>query len=104
MLKKIKKFLRKLFLRNSKVKFVDDLPETCKEDIIYIIGSEFKWIIVFLCPCGCKNVIYLNLLKEEAPNWNYTFNKNKLTISPSIRRTKGCKSHFWIKNGKIVWT
>ncbi|MEG0619333.1 MAG: DUF6527 family protein [Bacilli bacterium] len=26
-----------------------------------------------------------------------------MNLYPSVFLKKGCKSHFWIKNGKIIW-
>lgn len=82
-----------------------DLPESIKEKTIYIIGEKNSpWLIAFTCPCGCKENIQLNLLKEADPNWRFKITyKNKINISPSVWRTTGCKSHFFVRNSKIDW-
>lgn len=85
--------------------YVEDLPENVKSKTIYIVGSnESPWLIAFNCPCGCQNLIQLNLLKDADPCWSYRISpKGKINISPSVWRTKGCKSHFFVHKGKIDW-
>jgi hypothetical protein len=88
-----------------KLFFVDDLPNNVNDNSIYVVGErESPWLIAFNCPCGCHNLIQLNLLKEADPCWNYKVDtKMKINISPSIWRNNGCKSHFYVRNGKIHW-
>lgn len=86
---------------------VDDLPELheIKERIIYIVGENgYHWVAAFKCPCGCGDLIQLNLLKEAIPFWNILFQEEELiTIYPSIERKIGCKSHFNLTKGQITW-
>jgi len=84
---------------------VDELPENVNDKTIYIIGDLSQpWLLAFNCPCGCHNVIQLNLLKEADPCWKYKVTKKKkINISPSVWRTTGCKSHFIVRKSKIVW-
>lgn len=85
--------------------FVDDLPEHVSDKSIYIVGGkEHPWLIAFNCPCGCNNLIQLNLLKDADPCWKYKVTKKKkINISPSVWRNTGCKSHFFIHKSKIDW-
>lgn len=85
--------------------FVDDIPENVGSRTIYIVGNkEQPWLIAFKCPCGCNNLIQLNLLKEASPLWGYKVtNKNKINVSPSVWRSSGCKSHFHVQKSKINW-
>lgn len=80
-----------------------DIPERLKNRIIYLIGDELPWLLVIRCPCSCGDEIRLNLLQEESPNWRYKITNKSIDVHPSIRRVRGCKSHFWIKNGRIIW-
>jgi hypothetical protein len=93
------------FKPNLKHLFVDDIPILLKPKKIYIIGqTENTWLIIMECPCGCKSNIQLNLLEEFRPCWRFKIDKNKMiSIYPSIWRKVGCKSHFWIKSGQIIW-
>lgn len=79
-----------------------DVPEEVAENKIYIIGGrDNEWLIVFKCPCGCKDAIYLNMLKKARPQWRYKIGREGITLSPSINRRYGCKSHFRIINSIV---
>lgn len=89
-------------LRSSRV---DDLPEILEREIVYLVGDGRKpWSASLICPCGCGEIISLSLITNDDPRWRATSHWNgTVTIHPSIWRTKGCKSHFFIRRGKIVW-
>jgi hypothetical protein len=82
--------------------FVADIPSTIANRQIYLVGEKNIWCILFKCPCGCGELIQLNTLEDEDPLWSYQI-KNGLTIRPSIRRIRGCKSHFLIIRGKVYF-
>lgn len=112
MLQKLLKWIGRLFKRKGassekifQYTFSEDVPDKFKRYVIYIIGSkECYWQLVMLCPCGCKTVLHINLLNEYKPNWSYEIdNKHSITLHPSIHRKVDCKSHFFIREGKIVW-
>jgi len=87
-----------------KVRFMEDLPEHPVRRIIYVIGTKGNpWLLYFKCPCGCKKGIYLNLMQEEPPRWRFLLQRNKINIAPSVHLLKGCKSHFWVKKGRVIW-
>jgi hypothetical protein len=90
---------------NYTYEFVTELPEKFKERQIYICEHEgFAWQLNFLCPCGCKVLLYVNLLEDSKPYWRFCINKKgQISISPSLHRKVGCKSHFFVRNGKIEW-
>jgi len=77
-----------------------EIPIQLNKFTIYIIED---WSILLKCPCGCTNDVQLNTLEGCAPSWSYEIHKNNISISPSVKRNKGCRSHFWIKKGKILW-
>ncbi len=93
------------FSKSYGIKQVDDFPKTVKPKIVYVVGTTKQaWLIVFTCPCSCDGIIQLNLLKEARPRWNFKLNwNNTITINPSVRRSQGCKSHFNIRNSKVIW-
>lgn len=86
------------------VSFEEEAPGVIRRNNMYIIGAkEFPWQIMFLCPCGCKQTIQLNLLSGKRPRWKYKLSKSGISLSPSVWRTKGCRSHFIVRNSRVVW-
>jgi len=101
-----KKIILKLARWGSKryiTQYIEDLPKNVDDKTIYIIGDkQYPWLLLLNCPCGCQSLIQLNLLKEGDPCWTYRINrKHRISVSPSIRRIKGCRSHFLVQNGEI---
>lgn len=84
---------------------VDDFPDEVEDRKVYIAGDKGReWLAVFRCPCGCGDIIQLNLLKEARPRWRIRYlKKRRLTITPSISRLVNCRSHFTLVNGQIRW-
>ena len=84
---------------------VEDFPDSLKPGALYIAGQEpHLWAAALLCPCGCGDVIHLNLLKDASPSWTLRRHRNRsVTVMPSVWRTKGCRSHFFIRNSRIEW-
>ncbi|WP_394339847.1 DUF6527 family protein [Mucilaginibacter conchicola] len=56
-----------------------------------------------LCPCGCKQILYTNLIEDHHPFWKYKLNGKTISLRPSIDRLVGCRSHFFLTDGKIIW-
>ncbi len=89
---------------NYKVEVVRDIPDIVPERKILIVDEGAPESLVFKCPCGCKADVQLNLLADARPLWKYKINEEgNITISPSIWRTAGCRSHFFVREGKIEW-
>lgn len=81
------------------------LPEQLAIYTVYIIGIPGnEWLAKMICPCGCGKTLFLSLLQDEAPNWKWRIGSDgTVTLSPSIWRQVGCKSHFLMQNGLIHW-
>lgn len=85
-------------------KFSEYVPQSINDGVVYVISEdEFEWVIIFLCPCGCREKIELNLLPDTMPNWTYLIKEKRISVHPSIDRLRDCKSHFFIKEGLIKW-
>jgi hypothetical protein len=83
---------------------VPEIPDRLKARTLYLLGAPDPWSAALLCPCGCHDTIHISLLANESPSWRIYFNgRNEPTLEPSIRRKHGCKSHFFIRNGRVVW-
>lgn len=84
---------------------VEDLPDDLRPRTIYLAGEGgHRWCAALLCPCGCGQVIQLNLLKAVRPCWSVTeHGDGSVSIEPSVWRQKGCRSHFFLRHGRVEW-
>lgn len=84
---------------------VDDVPDRLEPRRVYLVGERGNlWAAAMICPCGCNEKIELNLLKATRPCWHADQHGDELiTLSPSVWRNKGCKSHFILERGNIIW-
>lgn len=92
-------------INKYKYAFVSEVPDRLDEKTIYIeTNLDVPWQIVMRCPCGCRKNLHMNLLSEYYPYWKYSISKkNRISLFPSIHRFVGCRSHFFIKKGEILW-
>ena len=84
---------------------VEDFPDRLSPSTLYVAGEEpYVWAAAMLCPCGCGDVIELNLMEQASPSWSVRQRRDgSVTLMPSVWRTKGCRSHFFIRNSRIDW-
>ena len=71
-----------------------------------VLAREDKedWAAAFRCPCGCGKRLELLLIEEAKPPWSINISKEgKPALHPSVWLKGGCKSHFWLRNGKVIW-
>jgi len=81
-----------------------ELPDRLKPRKIYLLGTPEPWSAALLCPCGCQQTIQISLLKNDSPSWRLRLNKRgQPSLSPSVWRKKGCRSHFFLTSGRIIW-
>jgi hypothetical protein len=72
---------------------------------VLVVGglNNRKWAH-FKCPCGCKDVVSLSLMKTHGPNWILRVSAfGQPTLYPSVWKKDGCESHFWIRKGNVIW-
>ena len=88
-----------------KTLFVEELPEFLNPKAIYVIGEgSHRWFVAMACPCGCHATLEVSLLHEAIPRWTLIEHSNgTISLNPSIWRTVGCRSHFFLQQGKIKW-
>ena len=93
------------WLRPLRAQEVEELPERLQSDVVYLVGDDgIWWSAAFVCPCGCAATIQLSLVERDRPRWRARVEESgTLTLSPSIWRTKGCGSHFFVRHGRIRW-
>lgn len=83
----------------------DEPPHDLKRGQLVVAREDGElWAAAFICPCGCGERIELALLPEVKPHWKLKSDSPKApTLHPSVWRKVGCKSHFWVRQGKVQW-
>lgn|SRR5690606_6859501 len=75
-----------------------------RRNLVLAREDNEDWAVAFLCPCGCGKRLELLLISEAKPNWSINVDKrSRPTLHPSVWLKGGCKSHFWLISGKVVW-
>lgn len=93
---------RDLVLRITDGDTPPDLIE--KGELVVAREDGEDWAAAFICPCGCGERVDLALIEEVRPHWRLTVNsKHHPNLHPSVWRKTGCRSHFWVRDGRIVW-
>lgn len=59
--------------------------------------------IVMACPDGCGETLVINLDSRADKAWRCDMRGEGLTLFPSVWREGGCKSHFIVWRGHILW-
>lgn len=82
-----------------------DLPQLLQKRTIYLVCEDgFLWHVSMICPCGCNEILHMNLIPDERPCWQITKHRDQtVSLYPSVWRQKGCKSHFWFQRGYVIW-
>lgn len=88
-----------------KAYLLDDLPRQPRKHHVYLVVEDgHVWQVAMVCPCGCGDLIQLCVLPETSPSWAVTTHRDgTVTLSPSVWRTTGCRSHFFVRYGRIHW-
>ena len=84
---------------------VEEFPDAPEDHKLYVAGENgYFWAAAMLCPCGCRDVIELNLLRKARPCWTVQEHLDGLvSLRPSVWRRQGCRSHFYLRRGQIEW-
>lgn len=84
---------------------VPELPDSLRKNCAYLVGeNEFVWFVAMICPCGCGEVLYMNLLEARRPSWKVIEHTDgTVSLMPSVWRMKGCSSHFYFRRGTVEW-
>ncbi|WP_245512289.1 DUF6527 family protein [Rhizobium leguminosarum] len=83
----------------------DTLPKTLPwRDLLLTMDDAEHWSVGMRCPCGFGDTIELLVAAEAKPRWDVTIDEaHRPTIHPSVRRQKGCRTHFWIRRRRVHW-
>jgi hypothetical protein len=93
------------WIKPLRAREVEELPDILSDDVVYLIGDDgLWWSAAMRCPCGCMETIQLSLIQHDRPSWRAKVDPHgTVTLHPSVWRTKGCRSHFFVRDGRIVW-
>lgn len=92
------------FAPRYRVEAVNDLPDEIHARILYVIGEEQPWQAAMRCPCGCGALIQLSLVPHDRPRWAATIDRRaRPTLVPSVWRNTGCRAHFFLRDGLVIW-
>ena len=83
----------------------DELPAHLPPyDLAVAREDDTFWSAGLVCPCGCGRRLEVMLLPGVKPRWDLKIdNKGLPTLHPSIWVNDGCRAHFFLRNGLIVW-
>jgi hypothetical protein len=83
----------------------DEVPQKPSLRHVYVVGERGEdWYAALVCPCGCGTVIDLNLVPPGRPCWKLTVHSDGTpSLAPSVWRQVGCRAHFFVKEGRIIW-
>jgi len=98
---------RERWLPARRVRFVegDSLPASLTGRGVVVACEEGElWSAGLRCPCGCGDVLELALIEEAQPRWSLQVDRRgRPSLSPSVWRRTGCRSHFWLHEGRVRW-
>lgn len=81
------------------IRVVDSIPDDLKDWTLYI-SFEYATAIHLRC-CGCGQEVVTSLSTRK---WQLLFD-GSVSLHPSIGNWSfPCQSHYWIRDGHIVWS
>ena len=88
-----------------KVAFTDQEPAKLKSGRLYVASASKRPTFGYLvCPCGCGETLHLRFLPDRHPRWEVDIDADGVvSLTPSVWRQVGCRSHFFLKRGRVYW-
>ena len=82
----------------------DEPPrKIARRRLVRMIDEGEPWAVVMMCPCGCGEVLELSLSPASKTFWKLAVEADHPTLHPSVWRKTGCRSHFWVRRGRVRW-
>lgn len=83
----------------------DELPDLLEDRVLLVAREAGElWAAGLVCPCGCSRRIEIMLLSGVKPRWDLIIeDSGRPTLRPSVWANDGCRSHFWLRDGQILW-
>lgn len=67
--------------------------------LVALMAHDIPKMLVFSCPCGCGDIVRLNLLPGKERAWSIRHSTARgISVYPSIELPTRCGSHFFIAN------
>lgn len=80
--------------------FVEAFPASMQDGVLYI-STPFN-TCGHLCCCGCGEEVVTPLSPAQ---WSLTYDGRNVSLRPSIGNWGlPCQSHYWIRQGEVVWS
>ena len=80
------------------------LGQLPSRDLVLLREGGEVWSVMMRCPCGCGQPVELPLIREARPRWSLQVDSDgHPTLSPSVWRSEGCRAHYFVRGGKVVW-
>jgi hypothetical protein len=85
--------------------YIEELPEVLDPAVVYVLGEgKHLWFVAMICPCGCNSTLQMSLLADAIPRWTLIEHSDgTISLQPSVWRTLGCRSHFFLRRGLVKW-
>ena len=80
-------------------KFIAEFIGDTIPDGVILISEKYE-TSAHNCPCGCDEKIVIPLGEN---GWEATYKDGRITLNPSLANRTPCKSHYYIRDGKVVW-
>jgi hypothetical protein len=87
--------------RQSKLstEFVELVPPELEDGVLYV--SMEHSCVIHRCCCGCGEKVVTPLSPGE---WQLSYDGLAISLYPSIGNSRfPCRSHYWIKQGRVDW-
>ena len=86
-----------------KTELVEYMPEKKEPGVIYV-SHRFE-LAIHLCACGECNQETVTDFGSWKQSWTLTLDaENRASLHPSIGNFQfSCRSHYWVKNGEVIW-
>ena len=82
-----------------KTLFVDRMPPTLEDGTLYVLPH--CEVAVHNCMCGCGEKVVTPLGDGQ---WSWSYDGANTTLSPSVGNFQyNCKSHYFLKQGEVIW-
>ncbi len=86
-------------VESIRLEAVEFMPAQLEPGVLY--ASEKYRTAAHLCPCGCGEKVRTQLGEL---GWRLSRGRAGPTLYPSIGNwQKPCRSHYYIRNGRVIW-